>query len=175
MLLLRKGFAYRKQIGMHKRCLPSRNWWCILTKTYLYNIDPLKPHFYIVKLWFRGYILFFVFLLKNIGCGYSLEPPRLASKKYEKISVFLSENFQFLEVKFSIYLNRHVFVVSVQLKKPDSGTWTSDWKHTQFTEMKTAHLFRIEICTKQKLDIWNTIHYKTISSCLYQRRDTRPR
>ena len=27
----------------------------------------------------------------------------------KNISVFLSENFQFLEVKFSIYLNRHVF------------------------------------------------------------------
>ena len=28
-----------------------------------------------------------------------------------KISEFLSENFQFLMVKFSIYLNRHVFVM----------------------------------------------------------------
>ena len=28
-------------------------------------------------------------------------------KKYQS---FLSENIQFLEVKFSIYLNRHVFV-----------------------------------------------------------------
>ena len=28
-----------------------------------------------------------------------------------KISEFLSENFQFLVVKFSIYLNRHVFVM----------------------------------------------------------------
>ena len=28
-----------------------------------------------------------------------------------KISEFLSENFQFLEVKFSIYLNRRVFVL----------------------------------------------------------------
>ena len=27
------------------------------------------------------------------------------------IRVFLSENFQFLEVKFSIHLNRHVFVM----------------------------------------------------------------
>ena len=27
------------------------------------------------------------------------------------IRVFLSENFQFLEVKFSIYLNRRVFVM----------------------------------------------------------------
>ena len=29
----------------------------------------------------------------------------------KKISFFLSENFQFLEVKFSIYLNRRVFVM----------------------------------------------------------------
>ena len=27
--------------------------YCI-TKTYLYNFDPLKPHFYIVKLGFTG-------------------------------------------------------------------------------------------------------------------------
>ena len=29
----------------------------------------------------------------------------------KKISVVLSKNFQFLEVKFSIYLNRRVFVM----------------------------------------------------------------
>ena len=33
-------------------------------------------------------------------------------QKYENIRVFLSENFQFLEVKFSIYLNRRVFVMT---------------------------------------------------------------
>ena len=44
-----------------------------ITKTGLYNFDPLKPQFYIVKL---GYTLFSLFLLKNIDCGYSLEPPR---------------------------------------------------------------------------------------------------
>ena len=32
-------------------------------------------------------------------------------QKYEKISGFLSENFQFLVVKFSIYLNRRVFIM----------------------------------------------------------------
>ena len=33
-----------------------------LTKTRLYNFDPLKPHFYIVKLGFTGvYIIFFYF------------------------------------------------------------------------------------------------------------------
>ena len=30
-----------------------------ITKTYLYNVDPLKPHFYIVKLGFTGDILYF--------------------------------------------------------------------------------------------------------------------
>ena len=33
-------------------------------------------------------------------------------QKYEKnIRFILSENFQFLEVKFSIYLNRRVFIM----------------------------------------------------------------
>ena len=32
-------------------------------------------------------------------------------QKFEKDQSFLSENFQFLEVKFSIYLNRRVFVI----------------------------------------------------------------
>ena len=34
-------------------------------------------------------------------------------QKYVKYQRFLSETFQFLEVKFSIYLNRHVFVMIV--------------------------------------------------------------
>ena len=34
-------------------------------------------------------------------------------KKYQS---FLTEKFQFLEVKFSIYLNRNVFVMMVLLK-----------------------------------------------------------
>ena len=34
-----------------------------------------------------------------------------------KNRVFLSENFQFLEVKFSIYLNRRVFVMQCTFSK----------------------------------------------------------
>ena len=41
-----------------------------------YNFDPLKPHFYIVKLGFTGVYIIFLILLKNIDCGYSLELPR---------------------------------------------------------------------------------------------------
>ena len=48
----------------------------LITKTCLYNFDPLKPHCYIVKLGLQGYTLFFLFLLKNIHSGYSSELPR---------------------------------------------------------------------------------------------------
>ena len=34
-------------------------------------------------------------------------------QKYEKYRSFLSQNFQFLEVKFSLYLNRRVFVMYI--------------------------------------------------------------
>ena len=37
---------------------------------------------------------------------------RCFEEKYEKHQSFLSENFQFLEVKFSIHLNRRVFVMT---------------------------------------------------------------
>ena len=59
-----------------------------ITKTYIYNIDPLKPHFYIVKLGFTGYTLFFLFLLKSIDCGYSLEPPRRGGSNEYPQSMF---------------------------------------------------------------------------------------
>ena len=36
-----------------------------ILKTCLYNIDPLKPHFYIVKLGFTGVYIIFSFLLKK--------------------------------------------------------------------------------------------------------------
>ena len=94
-----------------------------ITKTCLCNVDPLKPHFHIVKLGFTGVYIIFLFLLKNIDCGYSLEPPRrggsngyqqsmFLSRHMKNIRIFVSEDFQFLEVKVSIYLNRRVFVMA---------------------------------------------------------------
>ena len=37
-------------------------------------------------------------------------------QKYERYQSFLFQNFQFLEVKFSIYLNRRVFVMGTLYK-----------------------------------------------------------
>ena len=48
----------------------------VITKTCLYNVDPHKPHFYIVKLGFTGVYIIFLISAQNTDCGYSLEPPR---------------------------------------------------------------------------------------------------
>ena len=46
-------------------------------------LTPLKPHFYIVKLWFTGVYIIFLISDQNIDCGYSLEPPhRGGSNEY---------------------------------------------------------------------------------------------
>ena len=50
-----------------------------ITKTCPCNVYPLEPHFYIGKLGYAGVYLFFLFLLQNIDCGYSLEPPQRGS------------------------------------------------------------------------------------------------
>ena len=63
-----------------------------ITKTCLYNVDPLKPHFYIVKQWFTGVYIIFHFSAQNIDCGYSLEPPwRGGSNEYPQ-SMFLGRH-----------------------------------------------------------------------------------
>ena len=101
----------------------------ISSRKHAYTIlTPLKPQFYYTPLLYsktvvyRGIHNFFLFQLKNIDCGYSLEPPRRGgSNEYpqsmfwaeiRKISdFFLPKKFPFLVVKFSIYLNRWVFVM----------------------------------------------------------------
>ena len=62
-----------------------------ITKTYLYNFYPLKPHFHIVKLGFTWVYIIFLFLLKNIDCGNSLEPPRRGGSNEYPQSMFWAE------------------------------------------------------------------------------------
>ena len=75
-------------------------------KTYLYNFDPLKPHFYLVKLRFSGVYIIFLISAQNIDCGYSLEPPRRGgSNEYTK-SMFWAEIWKILDFfiwKFSFF------------------------------------------------------------------------
>ena len=59
-----------------------------IKKTYLYNVDPLKPHFYIVKLGFTGVYIIALISARNIDCEYSLEPPRRGGSNEYPQSMF---------------------------------------------------------------------------------------
>ena len=93
-----------------------------IRKTCLYSFDLLKPHFYIVKLGFTGvYIIFLISAQKHRLWVLVREPHRGSSNKCPqsmfweiwKISEFFYlKIFLCLVVKFSIYLNRRVFVMS---------------------------------------------------------------
>ena len=53
----------------------------------------------------------FVYGFLILDYGFGTMTATTFEQKYEKYQSFLSENFQFLEVKLSIYLNRRVFVM----------------------------------------------------------------
>ena len=77
-----------------------------ITKTCLYNIDPLKPQFYIVKLGFIGVYIIFLISAQNIDCGYSLEPPRRGGSNEYPQSMFWAEIWKISEIliwKFSFW------------------------------------------------------------------------
>ena len=69
----------------------------LITKTHLYNFDPLKPHFYIVKLGFTGVYIIFLISAQNIDCGYSLEPPRWGGSNEYPQSMFWAEIWKISE------------------------------------------------------------------------------
>ena len=100
--------------GKHQANVGIIESYLVITKTHLYNFDPLKPHFYIVKLGFTGvYIIFLIsaqkhrlWVLKNIDCGYSLEPPRRGGSNEYQQSMFWAEmwkKYQFFIWKFSVF------------------------------------------------------------------------
>ena len=77
-----------------------------ITKTCLCNFDPLKPHFLKLNWSLQGYTLFFLFLLKNIDCGFSLEPPRWGGSNEYPQSMFWTEIWKISEYfvrKFSFF------------------------------------------------------------------------
>ena len=69
-----KNSGLMAKIERRKQLLNAVSYY--ITKTCLYNFDPLKPHFYIVKLGFTGVDIIFRISAQNIDCGCSLELPR---------------------------------------------------------------------------------------------------
>ena len=61
-----------------------------ITKTCLYSFDPLKPHFYIVKLGFTGVYIIFLISAQKHRLWYSLEPSRRGDSNEYPQSMLLS-------------------------------------------------------------------------------------
>ena len=77
-----------------------------ITKTCLYNFDPLNPHFYVVKLGFTGVYIIFLISAQNIEFGFSLEPPRRGGSNEYPQSMFWAEIWKISEFfiwKFSVF------------------------------------------------------------------------
>ena len=73
----------------------------IITKTCLYNFDPLKPHLYIVKLGFTGVYIIFLISAQKHRLWVRVRTAYVLSKN---IRIFLSENFPFFGCKiFNIF------------------------------------------------------------------------
>ena len=72
-----------------------------ITKTYLYNFDPLKPHFYIVKLGFRGVYIIFLISAQKHRLWVPAEAVLTSThnlcyeQKYEKYQIFYLKTFSF--------------------------------------------------------------------------------
>ena len=82
-------------------------------KTRLYNIDPLKPHFYTVKLGFTGVYIIFLIYAQNIDCGYSLEPPCRGGSNEHPQSMFWAEILKISEFfvwKFSVFRGENFYI-----------------------------------------------------------------
>ena len=61
---------------------------------------PVNPTLNRKKLGYAGVYLFFLFLLQNIDCGYSLEPPRPG---YAGVYFILLQNIDFLQPQKNLY------------------------------------------------------------------------
>ena len=81
---LSKMCSVKNLIRLRKKSQADLNLrWVNIMKTCLYNFDPHKPHFYIVKLGFTGVYIIFLISAQKHRLWYSLEPPhRGGSNEY---------------------------------------------------------------------------------------------
>ena len=120
-------------------------------KTYLYNFDPLKPHFYIVKLGITGvYIIFLISAQKHklwvlvrtaLLRESNKHPQSMFWAEIWKISEFFIWKLSFFGDEISIYLNRRVVV-----------RWSDALYH--FKWMFPDQKITWEACTECDLEIW---------------------
>ena len=77
-----------KKLCPHCLVLVKPRWPSLHQATCSCDSYPLTPHLYIVKLRLTGVYIIFLYLLLNIDCGYSLEPPHLCGSNEYPQSMF---------------------------------------------------------------------------------------
>ena len=110
-------------------------------KTRLYNFDPLKPHFYIVKLGFTGVYIIFLISAQNIDCEYLLELPRWGGSNEYLQSMFWAEiwkisEFFYLKI-FSFWRWNFLYI------------WIGMFMNVDESFSSLSHLFRGK-CIRQR-------------------------
>ena len=71
-----------------------------ITKTYLYNFAPLKPHFYIVKLGFTVVYIIFLNSAQNVEAVLTSTHNLCFEQKYETYQSFISLSVFFFFFSF---------------------------------------------------------------------------
>ena len=99
-----------------------------ITKTCLYNFDPLKPHFYIVKLEFTGVYIIFLISVQNIDCGYIRGKNRryflksvctVFTASWNRNKFLYKRNISYHIFAFSLLANRECKVINVPSTCPN--------------------------------------------------------
>ena len=86
----------------------------LITKTCLYNFDPLKPPFVYSKLVFAGVYIIFLISAENMDCAYLLEPPRRGGSNEYPQSMFWAEiwkNISFLSENLKKFSRRNFLYI----------------------------------------------------------------
>ena len=134
----------------------------IITKTYLHNVGPLKPHFYILKLGFTGvYIIFLISAQKHrlwVLVRTTL-PIWVLSSNIENIRIFVKKFSFFLVVKFSIHLNRLVFVICFWSAGLKELAFTTYWANSADNKLV---MFFLRIFPRKQDLIWHFICMKCL-------------
>ena len=95
---------------------------CLTSRKHAYIIlTPVKPHFYIVKLGFTGVYIIFLFLLKNIDRGYSLE-----KLGFTGVHITFLISAQNIDCGYSLELPHW----GGSNKYPQSMFWAEIWKNS---------------------------------------------
>ena len=99
-------------------CLVSLYYYYVLhiTKTYLYDFDPVKPHFYIVKLGLTGVYMYIIFLISGPKHRLSVLVGTASLRRFLRVPIIYvlrgnMKKYQFFYLKIFIFWRRDILYI----------------------------------------------------------------